>query len=369
MGNQVTLDAEKQRLLGLNTLIEQVGGFPSDVYVDFVEETFALLDKLSGLVGHTEQAISVLEEAFNDASISNSIMYHLRMLATAYLKGHRDQYAAFLEMEGGVDVYCDRVLNRHGVEIDHLGIVLLSNVLLKDAGFVLEIAYLDRSPGSEVNKYRFPEEANARQPPELGPVIYLLFRPDHYDILYVPEPEPVNIQVHRVDTFTQPFQIGSAPIPMQGFGAINMQTLSMIPGIGSIGMQPSPLSGILDPTPSPLAYNQAPVSTTPWMQTPYVDPLTQAAPPPPPMPMPAAAPAASSVQQLHPVRFSEWCLRNNATDKNWRREQTLQTSTFKNSHFNTAHFNNPDFQPEEYKPEQDERNTPPRGGGKKRGSV
>ncbi|KAL2145526.1 hypothetical protein VTI28DRAFT_6918 [Corynascus sepedonium] len=358
-GSRARIQAERQRLEDLNALIENIGGFASYVFQDFVEETFHLLQKLAELVGHPKQAMAALEETFNTPEISNSIIYHLRMLASSYLKGNRDSYSAFITGDhSGVDGYCQDALERHNVEIDHLGLILLVNVLLKDAGFVLEVAYLDRSQGSEVNAYRFPEEANQRHASELGPIIHLLYRPDHYDILYMPE--PVNLQVHRVAGFSQSYQVGSAPVALQNFGSVDMQTLSLIPGFGA----PTPsLAPMMDATPSPLStYSPSPVS--PW---PYVDAIQQA--PAAPLPIPAPAPAPAPAPQTHPLRFSEYCQLPEYVDNNTWREPALQTTTFKNSHFNVAHYNNPNFQPEEYKPGADDHDTPARGNGRKRGSV
>jgi ubiquitin thioesterase protein OTUB1 len=335
----------------------EIGGFSPYVFEDFVDETMALLQKLAEYAGHPEQAMTELREAFNTPEISDSVMYHFRMLASSYLKANRETYGAFVTTDSGVEGYCQDVLERHNVEIDHLGLTLLVNVLLKDAGFVLEVAYLDRSPGSEVNRYRFPEEANNRHPSELGPIIHLLYRPDHYDILYVPE--PVNIQVHRVAGFSQSYEIESSPMALHNFGGVDLQTLSLIPGFGA---QPPGLGPMLDTTPSPLTtYSPSPVS--PWVSPPYVDSIQQAPPAPLPVPTPAPAP------QTHPLRFSEYCQLPEYVDNNTWREQTLQTTTFKNSHFNVAHYNNPNFQPEEYRPGSEDHDMPPRASGRKRGSV
>ncbi|KAK4156760.1 peptidase C65 Otubain-domain-containing protein [Chaetomidium leptoderma] len=361
-GSKARIDAETQRLGELSSFIENIGGFSSYVFQDFVDETLGLLQKLAGLVGHQEQAMAELQEAFNNAEISNSVMYHFRMLASSYLKGNREAYGAFVTINSGVDGYCREVLECHNVELDHLGLTLLVNVLLKDAGFVLEVAYLDRSPGSEVNTYRFPEEANNRHPSELGPIIHLLYRPGHYDILYVPE--LVNLQVHRVASFSQSYEIESSPMTLHSFGAVGLQTLSLIPGYGT---QAPGIGPMLDTTPSPLTtYSPSPVS--PWVSSPYVDTIQQqAAPAPAPAPLPIPTPAPAP--QTHPLRFSEYCQLPEYVDHSTWREQTLQTTTFKNSHFNVAHYNNPNFQPEEYRPGPDEHDTPPRGSGRKRGSV
>ncbi|KAL2129719.1 hypothetical protein VTI74DRAFT_7399 [Chaetomium olivicolor] len=359
-GSKARVEAERQRLEALNAVLENVGGFSAYLFQDFVDETFALLQKMAELINDPSQAIGELLEAFNTPDISSSIMYHFRLLASAYLKGNRDTYSAFVTTDSGVDGYCQEVLERPGIEIDHLGLILLVNVLLKPVDFVLEVAYLDRSPGSEVNTYRFPEEANNRHPSELGPIIHLLYRPDHYDILYAPE--PVNIQVHRVGGFSQSYEIESTPMGLHSYGTVDFQQLSsMIPGFGASATGLAPL---LDTNPSPLTtYSPSPVSS--WVTAPYVDPIQQAPPAPLPVPTPAPAPAP----QTHPLRFSEYCQLREYTDNNTWREQTLQTTTFKNSHFNVAHYNNPNFQPEEYKPGADDHDTPPRSSGRKRGSV
>lgn len=329
------------------------------VFQDFVDETFALMDRLAGLVDNQEQADAVLLEAFNTADISNSIMYHLRLLAMSYLKGNSDTYGAFVTTDLGIEGYCQTVLQRHNVEIDHLGLILLVNVLLKPVNFVLEVAYLDRSPGTEVNTYRFPEEANAQPSSGLGPIIYLLFRPDHYDILY--RPDPVNLQVHRA-AISQSYEIGSAPVALHSFGAADLQPLALIPGFGTGPPGLGPLLDTTHTTPSPLAtYSPSPVS--PWAPPPFANPLQQAPPAPPPMPTPAPP------QQTHPLRFSEYCQLPEYVENTTWREPTFQTSTFKNSHFNVAHYNNPNFQPEEYKPETEDHDSPPKGSGRKRGSV
>ncbi|AEO65607.1 f269be01-2657-4f0a-9429-421a051efec3 [Thermothielavioides terrestris] len=356
-GSKARIESERQRLQSLNSLIENVGGFSPYVFQDFVDETLTLLERMAGLVDHQEQAMAELLEAFNTPDISNSVMYHFRLLASSYLKSNRETYGAFITTGSGVDGYCQEVLERHNVEIDHLGLTLLVNVLLKDVGFVLEVAYLDRSPGPEVNTYRFPEEANNRHPSELGPIIHLLYRPDHYDILYVPE--PVDLQVHRVASFSHNYEIQSSPVGLHNFGAVDLQALSMIPGFGTAAPGLAPM---LDASAAPLtSYGPSPVS--PWVNSPFVDPIQQAPPAALAIPTPPPAP------QTHPLRFSEYCQLPEYVENNTWREQTLQTSTFKNSHFNVAHYNNPNFQPEEYKPETDDHDTQPRGSGRKRGSV
>ena len=373
-GNKAQVEAEKQRILALNSYIETVGGVEMYLFQDMAEEMIFLFQRILDLFDDGERAMADLENTFNNPEMADSILYHLRLLASAWLKGNYETYLPFITSDSGVPGYCTEVLERPNVEIEHMGIQLLVNVLLKPAGFVLEVAYLDRSPGSQVNTYRFPEETNVQHASELGPVIHLLYRPTHYDILYptgsiLQSPSPpsaldmqsVDLQVHRVASFSQPFQINDTPTAHH-YGAPDLlhNPLTLIPGFDS----PPSLNTVLNlGTGSPIsAYSPSPAS--PWMPTGFADPIRQA----PQAPIAAPTPATPA-QVSHPLRFSEYCQLPEYVGNNTWKEPTFQTSTFKNSHFNVAHYNNPNFQPEEYKPEADEYELPLRGGNRKRGSV
>jgi len=354
------IDAERERIETFNSYIETVGGLSPFVFQDMAEETIDLFHRISRLMGNRDHALAELFESFNNPDIANSILYHLRLLASSWLKGNPDAFAAFITSDLGVNGYSTETIERPNVEIDHLGMMLLVDVLLKPINFVLEVAYLDRSPGSQVNTYRFPEEATNRHESQLGPVVHLLFRPDHYDILYsVDAKPPVDLQVHRVASFSQTYEITSTPTSIHSYAAtLHTNPLALIPG--GFDALPNALS-----TSSPISpYTPSPAS--PWMSTPFVDTIPQEQQAPIPLPIRAPAPP----QQTHPLRFSEYCQLREYVDNGTWKEPTFQTSTFKNSHFNVAHYNNPNFQPEEYKPEADDYETTPRaGGGRKRGSV
>ncbi|KAM7201919.1 Peptidase C65 Otubain domain containing protein [Naviculisporaceae sp. PSN 640] len=360
-GDKALVESEKARMTGFNDYIEKVGGVSTFVFMDMSEETIELLGRIANALPDRSQAMNELMQAFNTQAISDSIIYHLRLLASSFLKEHKDAFAAFIiDHDGGVDSYCETILQQHNREMDHISLVLLVNVLLAPIDFALEIAYLDRSPGSHVNTFLFPEQARARDPSTLGPVIHLLFRPDHYDILY--PPSPLDIQVHRVSTF-QPTFLARPVVGVPDYSSPDLQTLSsLIPGFGG---PPPGLAPFMDASAgSPLtSYTSSPGST--WMPSPFVE-TAQPHPPPVPVAVPAPAPGL----QHHPLRFSEYCQMPEYVENVTSREPTFQTSTFRNSHFNVAHYNNPNFQPEEYKPDSDECDLPPtKGSGRKRGSV
>lgn len=260
------------------------------------------------------------------------ILYHLRLLAGSWLKGHRDQYEAWCEI--GIDGYCASMIEPPEREIEELGIVLLVEILLKPVGFTLEIAYLDRSAGTEVNTHRFPESSTS-----IGPVIHLLYRPGHYDILY--KPNTAEVQVNRMSF--EPTTFASVPHYPVTF---DFNPLAMIPGAGAVG----PLSPMGQLGTTSIDYSPSPQSQ--WFASPYADssptpPSQPAAPQQVSTPTPPMPGSTMSSAPTHEIRFSEY--HYEAMAEPWP-EQPIQTNMFKNSHFNKAHYNNPEFTPEEYKP-------------------
>lgn len=353
-----------------------------------VLETINLLKDLAQIAGDTSTAMALLMQRFNDRECSNAIIYHLRLLAGAWLKGNAAEYEPFLDAGGDVTSWAHLNIEVPDKEIDHLSIMLLSSILLKPIGFVLEIAYLDRTPGSMVNTYRFPDEANGQDSGSLGPIIYLLFRPDHYDILYkdpagtaapVAAPAPVNLQVHRAESFSQQHQITSHPsTSLHNFATLDYSPLAMLPGF--CGPTPALPSMTASSPASPMHDAYTPTVQSSWMQAPFPDThLQQPIPPPAPPPLAArATPAPAPSQQRvaapttqggganksgqpvdYQLRFSSQCfhLKNPGGDPSllsqspFPEQPSFTTTMFKNSHFNKAHYNNPHFHPEEWTPD------------------
>ncbi|EFX02271.1 ubiquitin thiolesterase [Grosmannia clavigera kw1407] len=184
--NMDRIKNERSRLQSLNDYIRDVGHYNPYVYEDMVEETDNLFVKIINAMPETDKAATALTNIFNDANSGNAIIYHLRLLVASYLKGNALLYQDFLIHPDGLEGYCQEYIERPNCEIDHVRIEILANILLKPPDIVLEIAYLDRSVGSNVPLYRFPQENNNREENSIDLRISLLFRPDHYDILYRP---------------------------------------------------------------------------------------------------------------------------------------------------------------------------------------
>ncbi|KAL8386799.1 hypothetical protein RB595_010377 [Gaeumannomyces hyphopodioides] len=398
--------AEIARLADLDRYIENVGGFQRFLWEDMAEETMLILADIQANLANPDVALASLQAKFNDADVSNAVIYHLRLMAASYLRGNVDSYEPFIG--GSAKDYSTGTIEPSNREIEHIGIILLVEVLLRPADFVVEIVYLDRTPMSKANTYRFPEEHNARAESDLGPVIYLLYRPDHYDILYKPAPTSVDVQVHRAADFTQQFQIAPANIapcgplePVVDFGLLLAMT-SYSPAAGN------PLASMLpfDMGPAAAAYSPSPEAQPPqsWGETQCSEPL-----PVQHTPAASASPACSIItphtqhqsqsqsqshsppmqQQTehqqqkapehvksivpvapsptittHPLRFSKYSFPTKTAEgvsevksvddqamalAAVAEHHPMATQAFKNSHFNVAHFNNPNFQPEQYR--------------------
>lgn len=93
------------------------------------------------------------------------------------MKTHAEDYQPFL-LDQNVVQYCASNIDPYQVEIEHMGMNALIDALVKPAGFAVEILYLDRSDGEEVNSHCFQEVDANNQPlfPE-APTMRLLYRP------------------------------------------------------------------------------------------------------------------------------------------------------------------------------------------------
>ncbi|KAK5159123.1 hypothetical protein LTR04_005109 [Oleoguttula sp. CCFEE 6159] len=256
---------EETRLRSLENVLD-VAGYKKEVYEDFEDETFELLQRTAESLQTSDPGTTLLH-SFNDESIQNSIITHLKVLTAAWMKTHQDDYQPFLDQT--VDDYCAISLEPYVCEIDHIGISALSDVLIKPAGIALEILYLDRSPGAEVNTHRFDPLTEDGIPLS---TMRLLYRPGHYDILYRAEDmAPSFATPEAIPTYLQYNQYNQPCGPeLDCTGGPDFMTL--IPGMSfatdplanaQLNWMPGPMSapsfGFADfaPAPTPATYVSA----------------------------------------------------------------------------------------------------------------
>ncbi|KAF4962988.1 hypothetical protein FZEAL_10963, partial [Fusarium zealandicum] len=237
-GDQAKVEGEVARLLSMSQMLATVGGY--SYFEDWADEMIGLLRDVAQNINNPQLAHLLVQERWNDPNVAGGIIYYLRLLVATYLKANAATYDCFLTDGLNISAYCSQSIEIIDREIEHLGIVALVNVLLKPVDLVLEIAYLDLSPGEQVNRYRFPDEANGQDPANLGPIIYLLYRPGHYDILYrspqapvgVPA-APISMQVNRVSGFSHNTDISSTQADLGHFSTIDFNALTLIPGFNT----------------------------------------------------------------------------------------------------------------------------------------
>lgn len=118
------------------------------------------------------------------------------MLTSAWMKTRPTDYESYLETT--LPQYCLMIIEPFNVELDDVGLKALIDCLVFPADFRVEISYLDRSAGSEVNVHSFESGENL-----FAPTLRLLYRPyvkfltsssnaslanaiprGHYDIIY-----------------------------------------------------------------------------------------------------------------------------------------------------------------------------------------
>lgn len=185
-GDPSMVQTEKIRFQTFEDTMRMIG-LDYDILVDMFDSTWELYDKVLEAVQSSNPHESVVLNFLNDENVSNSIVYHFKMVTSAYMQLHADQYEPFLEMP--IEQYRVARIDPTNQEIDQMGLQALTDAVLRPANFGLVVIYLDRSVVSEANAHTFAEGE---------PTIRLLYRPGHYDIIYKHnQPLQVYLQNHQ----------------------------------------------------------------------------------------------------------------------------------------------------------------------------
>ena len=76
-----------------------------------------------------------------------------------------------------VEDYCRTTIEPAAKEIDNVGLQVLATALINEAGIAIEVLYLDRSPGAEVNHHEWNVLDAEGKVVESASTIRLLYRP------------------------------------------------------------------------------------------------------------------------------------------------------------------------------------------------
>lgn len=182
------VQAEKTRFESFEDMMRMVG-IDYDIIIDMFGYTWELFDKIKAAIqANVWDENAVLLEDMNDQMKSDSIVYHFKMVTSAYMQLRAEEYEPFLEMTVGE--YRVARIDPTNQEIDQIGLQVLTDAVINAAGFALEVLYLDRSIGEEVTPHPFVPD------PDGKPTIRLLYRPGHYDIIYK-DLQPVQVYLQN----------------------------------------------------------------------------------------------------------------------------------------------------------------------------
>ena len=162
MGAEAGRVANKAKILG-------EAGFDQVAYEDFVETTIDLIKKLPFMTVHD------LEKAMNVPETSNSVVVFFRLLSSAWIRTHPDDFAAFLETD--VPEYCSGQVEAFGKEADEITLASLVAAI----GVQTAVWYCDSNEGN-ANMYKF--EPKKQETDLEGVQVNLLYLVGHYELLH-----------------------------------------------------------------------------------------------------------------------------------------------------------------------------------------
>ncbi|KAF8378069.1 hypothetical protein HHK36_029404 [Tetracentron sinense] len=165
-------------------------------YADFTfEDFFALfLEQLESVLQGSGNSIShdELVTRSRDQSTTDYVVMFFRFVTSGEIRRRSEFFEPFIMglTNSTVEQFCKSAVEPMGEESDHVHIIALSDAL----GVPIRVLYLDRSScdtgGVSVNHHDFipasgdPHNAAGGSSDTINPIITLLYRPGHYDILY-----------------------------------------------------------------------------------------------------------------------------------------------------------------------------------------
>ncbi|KAM9787091.1 ubiquitin thioesterase OTUB2-like isoform X1 [Syngnathus typhle] len=144
----------------------------------FDQSSFQLhLNTVLNVIEHCEgsECDEMLFRFFNDRMTSDSVVQYLRLLTSAHLQNHADDFCNFVEAPS-LQVYCHQEVEAMGMECDHVDILALTQAL----DICIHIVSMDGEDGQLVH-HVIPDGAE--------PSMHLLHHVSHFSILG-PRPPP-----------------------------------------------------------------------------------------------------------------------------------------------------------------------------------
>jgi len=167
------LDRFRQLTYDLKDKLVQLG------YLDFTVED--VRDVVIETIDQIRQGASEanLMENFCSPSHSDYFVAYLRLFTSAYLQMNSDFFENFIEDGKTVKQFCATEVEPMGRESDNIHITALA----KAAAVPLRVIYMDRSEQAALTTHDFSANDDDN-PNAFKPMITMLYRPGHYDLLY-----------------------------------------------------------------------------------------------------------------------------------------------------------------------------------------
>jgi len=173
MNNEKELDRFRNLASDLKDKLVKLGYFDFTVE-DVRDVVLEVIDNVRK--GGTEQS---LIESFCSGPHSDYFVAYLRLFTSAYLQMNSEFFENFIEGGKTVKEFCSSEVEPMTRESDNIHIIALA----KAAAVPLRVIYMDRSQPSTLTTHNFAasDEENSDH---FAPMITMLYRPGHYDLLY-----------------------------------------------------------------------------------------------------------------------------------------------------------------------------------------
>lgn len=147
-------------------------GFPEFTVDDFYETFMDVLKRVRDIKS-VNDAKKELHTLFNEQGYSDYMVVYLRLLTSGHLQRDQEFYSCFIEGGRTVVDFCHQEVEPMYKESDHIHIMAACAAL--ETG--VRVVYMDRGSSKSNIEHDLPEGTT--------PSVHLLYRPGHYDILYL----------------------------------------------------------------------------------------------------------------------------------------------------------------------------------------
>jgi len=147
-------------------------GFTASTIEDFYQEFEGCVTTLQSKSSSVDTVEKMFEEGGGEQG--NYAVFYSRLLTSAHIRLHKEEFIPFIERYPSVETFCGAEVEPMHVEAEQLQLLALT----RELDMPVEIVYLDQSnQGDYPALYIFPEGR--------VPCVRLLYRPGHYDLIYL----------------------------------------------------------------------------------------------------------------------------------------------------------------------------------------